>query len=321
VNTEKSRLCVISAPFGFRTQALEDLLNDRNIRWKHTADLTGVRPMVQNVKNVIRGCDFLCGILTNDKSNDTVFFEIGTAIGLGVPVLIFVDPGAHVPFAFQSLVCIYVLPTAKSSASVSAQLDTVLQSPQFRAQRKERAAGGKTSPGIAKHREALRGPPGSEKPRPDVNWARAELARLSSVEWQDEGKTLESVLTRVFEEAGARVTLSHWSDQGIDMALWVEELQSVTGNPVLVQVKRTLSPESVIELRDTARWSGTRCALLVYLSNGSTRSPILPLPAASPPGPLVFVFSAAQVVDLVGSGKLFKEIIEKRNRLVHGLDE
>lgn len=322
VSSQKKERCFISSPFGFSTQVLQRALDSRKITWRHVADLPTNRPPLQSIEAAIKSSDFACGIITKANPSSPVLFELGLATGLGLPLLIFVERGAEVPPFFRSLTCIYVLP--EEERVVAGHLDSFLRSTIF--SRHKRLRSGDISTQLSGSHKAdatsPRLPKTEQKTMQDVAWARSELAQLSRSVPDNSGRQLEGIMRRLFEQAGAQVTLSHWSDSGVDMALWVDRLEVSIGNPILVEIKTQLTAsdlnEVITQLRSTALSSGAPCAVLIYLSN-SAISPTTINKTQIGTLPMVFAFNSSEVVTLVEHGTLFDEILNRRNRAAHGI--
>src|SRR5207245_1329120 len=81
-----------------------------------------------------------------------------------------------------------------------------------------------------------------DRKRTDVSWAGTALAALGASAQASPERQLEELVAQVFERWGAVVSrLREPSDRGVDMAVWIDDIESTIGNPLLVEVNKTLS--------------------------------------------------------------------------------
>jgi hypothetical protein len=83
--------CFISAPFGANLGALTRVLDRAEIQWewaRSNLDLSDRLP--GDLRKIIRGVDFVIGVILGGSGSDNTMFEVGLAVGMGKPVLLVV---------------------------------------------------------------------------------------------------------------------------------------------------------------------------------------------------------------------------------------
>jgi len=83
--------CFISAPFGVNLGALTRVLDRAEIQWewaRSNLDLSERLP--GDLRKIIRGVDFVIGVILGGLGTDNIMFEVGLAVGMGRPVLLIV---------------------------------------------------------------------------------------------------------------------------------------------------------------------------------------------------------------------------------------
>ena len=128
------------------------------------------------------------------------------------------------------------------------------------------------------------------------------------------GRELEEIVAEILRASGvSTVTQSGEKDMGVDIAVWSDDLQSIVGNPLLIEVKSGIRTRKDIEkaLYQVEKYrtkSGTKWALLL-------------LSAATASIPFVGGVLALTLTELLERlrTRTFAEVVrELRNKQVHG---
>ncbi len=289
--------CFISAPAGSDTAPLRHALNERGIVWTDSTTAPVGISVLQSVETALRDADFVC-VLLGDATSGNVIFELGMARGLGLPVLVFVDPDADVPAEVSALS--YARIDLRNTSALGLHLDAFL---------------GHARPHLAQQQRP-RAPVRAR--RKSVTWAREALATSRDLD----ASALEDIVRRLFEQSGAILSPASPAsgpDTGADLAVWVDELHSTLGNPLLVEVKLFRAPPSqsqlsqlMSRLRHTLAQFKARAGLMVYWEPTGASSP-----PPEPLWPLVIPVTVSELVDVVGRGGMYEDLVARRNRAVH----
>src|SRR6267154_1365559 len=98
------RSCFISAPFGASLGALTRVLDRAEIQWewaRTNLDLSERLP--GDLRKIIKGVDFVIGVILGGPSSENTMFEVGLAVGMGKPVLLIVSEQKGVPSDLASI--------------------------------------------------------------------------------------------------------------------------------------------------------------------------------------------------------------------------
>ena len=278
--------CFISASFGADTAWLRQALDEKGIRW---ADQTSVVPgsdWLEIFTREISISDFVCAVIPDERVGN-ILFEMGVAYAKGKPILAFVPSSIRLPAAIASMA--YIRSDATDTVSLRMGLNAFLEHASATPLRPIRVSGRRGNVNAPNISDSL---------------APADLER----------RTVE-----LFEQAGFIVSApKSQGDQGVDFAIWVDDLEHSLGNPILVQVKAgklsqaSLDPAAA-RLRQYVAKTHGRCALLIYWDHANREFSI-----SSIKWPLVLQLSGRALYRFISDGTLSQELVRQRNLAVHG---
>jgi hypothetical protein len=241
------RTCYISAVAGLNLNPLLSLLESKHITtldaFSVWSDLT-----FSSMEEKIAKSDFVIGVLANKLPNDTVYYELGLAIGQGKPVFLILQEGAIIP------------PFLKKEVSIASSLDNL----------------DIVSVYVDKFIENFKKPKrGTAKLKSRTfNEDENSLAeKLQSIKVQPNrvqaGFAFENFVMNLFQSQGFAVVSRGQNDTGVDMVIWIDSLENSIGNPILVEVKigRLSEPrleETERRLVNCLTRTNSHLALLVY---------------------------------------------------------
>jgi hypothetical protein len=287
--------CFISAPYGIDTSVLRHELTARNVEWADVTNIPVGATIIDAIRDAIERSDFLCVVVPSSTPSSTTgrwtLLEAGIAIGAGKPLLFIVDRNAPVPTDLVGFH--YAMASATDAEAIRFHLDTFLK-------------------GLDKKTLAPRTTSVKRKPV----GKRRSAPRFHS--------TAESEVARLFENAGFLLHEAPHSDSGeyqVDLAVWIDDLLPIFSSPILpVEVKRVFDSRARREAADRLRHfllgTGAGVGLLVELTErdehqqGAWQS-------VGPP-PFVFAVSVAELRRALESSGFVEQLIQSRNRAVHG---
>ena len=220
-------------------------------------------------------------------------FEAGLALGLGKSLLIIAAPGATVPTDLAGQVIARARPDDLDAINFA--LDHVQQ----------------RAPWDTRHTPR----PGGRPLGADV--VDRLLARLSA-SGHTEASSI-AVLLEAIEASGSVAVVNTERDPGFDLGVWSDDLEAIGGNPLLVEVKRSLVPGAVEQvLHGLADHPSARLGLVVYLesSEGDRPPSRAELDQARFP---VLIISLQQLLRRMASASFAEVVRDMRNRSAHGL--
>jgi hypothetical protein len=282
--------CYISAPLTVDTTPLRLALQERGIRWSDALTAKPKGSTLDTRESAIAQADFLCVVFAANSNNSNVFFEAGIARGRHCPLLIFIEPGVDIPSEFQNLV--YARTNLQNSEALNFHLDAFLQH------------------GDAKPiRQTSHFP--SKLNLPDSAWAFQALASIEGLPKGDRPLEFERLVARIFKESGAVVSQTPpGSDRRIDMAIWIDELPSNFGNPLLVETKYgQLSQQQLAQaesqLRTYINKVHAKAGLLIYWHPEEKKfTPVID------DLPLVIRISISTLIDSLCQGRFMQLLLD-----------
>lgn len=289
--------CFIIAPVDVDTSVLRTALEQRNVRW---ADATAAEPgssILDTIESAIRRADFVCVVIPQGVRATNVYFELGLARGFRKPVLLFIEPGVDI--ATELAPFEYVRAAFTDHQAIAFNLDAFLEH----------------------FPRKPRGRPRIFHPMPteiNMEWAKDKVVALEQMPRGVAGQAFQELVASVFERTGAVVTRQPGRpERGVDMALWLDEVQSSLGNPLLVEVKLGRLTESKVaeveeQLRTYISKTRAQAGLLVYLGREGQR-----FVKVGARWPLVFRFDVCELIELISRGELGKTLLAERNRAAH----
>lgn len=251
--------------------------------------------LTQSLRKAIAEADRVLVVLADTKTSDgeptiadpNTIFEAGFALGLGKEVLILADPRIDIPVDLSDFLIV------RGGIDDFTAIDFALD------QAKGRVSSPEADPSPSGH--AL----GSA--------VDALLARLD-----DESTLTEEVLVDVLAEAielsGAQAVRSH-GKEGFDLGVWSDDLGAIAANPLVIEVKRSLTPRAIEQT-----WAGLtrvrhgQIALLVYLKG----SPPDRTPSKQVGLPILTV-ALPELLRRMRSASFAEVVRDLRNRSAHGL--
>lgn len=247
---------------------------------------------------MIGSADFLCAVVPAGPVASNVYFELGVAAGLNKPRLAFVEPKADLPLALREQP--YARITLANGEALRFHLDAFL---------KNAKASSRELPSHISITES----------RSSNGRATAALEVLSA--WEAQGHTpganeLLLLVADVFAATGYVSSIGSIQEEfrhGFDLAVWIDELQSAIGNPLLIEIvtRPKPTPEKMQLLQHALRTSQGTLGLIVYWD--SSRSNI----DQTAREPMIIAMSARDLVESVVKDDFARTLLMRRNAVVH----
>jgi len=294
--------CFISAPFGANLGALTRVLDRAKIQWewaRSNLDLSDRLP--GDLRKIIKGVDFVIGVILGGSASDNIMFEVGLAVGSGKPVLLIMADKRNVPSDLASI------------PSVNASLDD------------EKALELHLDLLIRRSRQGVRYPLSGQSGTSSVASLR-DFGLRSSVRYDSKPESaLEGELVALIEQAGGR-TLLHPRPEGEvrqftpDMLFWLPAADVELLNPAVVEVKgHVLTSAQLLDaekqLLGFLQQTGVRTGLLIVRGLGHESGTEF----RGTPFLNVFRLDFEKFRDLIRQGELAGYLHHERNRAAHGL--
>ncbi len=243
------RMCYISSSAAVDSSSIQSILASRG--FITSAETNGVKSTAyweQKVVDSIRASEFVVAVLSTGADNSNVYYEIGLAHGIGKRVLILASPEMKESTAGLKS-SLYLRIDISNREAVEFALDQVLNAPEK--SRNLIVAEGKNNLPIGDLADDL-------------------LSQLSTPE-STGGAHPENAVVQALGKSGVNVLVkSKYWDTGADMAVWADEIESIVGNPLLIEVKQHISGATSVtrlssQIESYLENSNASWLLLLYL--------------------------------------------------------
>jgi hypothetical protein len=294
--------CFISAPFGANLGALTRVLDKAEIQWEWARSNLDLKDRLPgDLRKIIRGVDFVIGVILSGSASDNIMFEVGLAVGMRKPVLLVGADKGRVPSDLAGI------------PSVQASLDD------------ERALALHLDLLIRSSRQGPRYPVSGQSGKTSIGQF-PDLGLHTNVKYDSKPESaLEGELVTLIERAGGR-TLLHPRLEGEsrqfipDVLFWLPTADVELLNPAVVELKGDFqTPQQLLDaekqLLQFLQQTGVRTGLLIVRGLGpASRAEFRGSPLLN-----VFRLDFERFRNLITHGELSSYLHQERNRAAHGL--
>jgi len=270
----KRRVCLMVAPHAADLSTVRRLLQDRGIEPRALSTMPPVGATVlDQVRTALAQADVVVFVLTTPHISPNMYVEMGLALGLNKRLLIFAPAGiTDTPSDLRGL--LVVTAPLDDEEAIGFSLDQLLAAP-------------------PRSVVALKAPASVASGRPlahaaDVLIERAERLKESVGRRSTEGNVheeFEQIVTAALEESNVAPIVASRTQGQPDLAVWVDELDSLGLNPLIIELKLRLdAPAAIAETTTQARGYirdfRAQAILIVYVIGPRSDDVPMPLPGA-----------------------------------------
>lgn len=293
--------CFISAPVGVNLIKIKSILNKKGLEFIHPSEIpSSGQSISEKISKLISHADLFIAVFDNELPNGNIYFELGLAVAQKKQIIILAPSNFELPSDLAGL--LYLKIDADNIEALGFTVDQLLEAPikkkKIRPPRKR---------------------PVTIRPRSVISSTAIEKIKLIIPDTSE--YDLESLVAEILKESGISIVRQpEKRDYGVDMAIWSDDLGSFLGNPILVEIKRSLKELGQIK-KITEK-------LLTYLDKTNSRSALV-LYSEGPPSREVqniagvfniFFFQIGELVQQLQDSSLVDVIRIRRNIVVHGGD-
>jgi hypothetical protein len=232
----KRRTCLLVAPPIADLSVVRRLLQERGVE---SIALSDVPPLgvtvLDQLNKALAQSDFVIFVLSPSDTNTSIYFEIGLALGQGKKLMV-IAPGdaAAMPADLREL--LIVKAQLDNDEAIGFPLDQFLAAP---------PSNGATAAPTAE----IKGQPLGDTADALIQRAEALKNRVAHQSTNvDAHQELEQIVIEALEASHvAPVVASQGQDRQADLAVWVDELDSLGLNPLLIELKGRLDTWEAID--------------------------------------------------------------------------
>ena len=296
---EKSfKSCYLIAPFSKDVYKLIGLLKRHGIETDDTLSFSDLNISLSNtIEEGIRKADFVCAFIPSNAPPN-IFYEIGIARGAKKPIFMIIEEKSLSDIYLQDMV--YVMASIDDENAIEFALD------QF----------------LAKYRQISKRIPSKKEIKNENLETKQFQDRLELISQENNPFEIESFVVDLFKYINdVTIVERKGFNKGIDMALWVDKLESNFGNPILVEIKSKVRSKSILiksenQLRNYLEKTNASLGLLLYLGKdlGKIKNEKIRQP-------LVIWLELHELVSMLSKKSLAEIIRAKRNEMIHSVYE
>lgn len=294
--------CFVSAPAGVNLTRIKKILLERDIEIIHPAEAQTLGESIsEKISKKISRSDIFLAVFDHKLENSNTFFELGLAVGYKKEIIILTPPNFYLPPDLSGFLTLRV--TQGNLDALGFSLDQMLKA----TLKKPKKRGRKT---YKDHRK---------RSRPISNKMSELRDELNGLDHRTAENTLVRFVEDLLKECGISVIKQSASHEtGADFAIWSDGLEHILGNPILIQIKRTIKTDSqAVKITDQ---------ILNFICNSNSKSAIV-LYLAGPPSDQVqrltkkfniLFFRLEDIVDQLQNNNFVDIIRNRRNLIAHG---
>jgi hypothetical protein len=251
---------------------------------------------VSQIRSAFRSVDLVIVLLVHGRALENVFFEMGIALGMARPIIIFADPGVELPIGLSGIRLhrtdltdlADLVPTVEKFTNTKAPSDAHARV----------GSAGSVSSSLAPDRG-----PSREK-------LNAAIAAIRNAQAHGVGVTsihLERLITELFKSADLRVVEAPQQVRRRvrvpDLAVWIDDVQKEIGNPIAVEIKASLYENALddvtSQLTASLRSVDAKAGILIHTNSNIRRAHNL-----FQTSPLIFIFTIDELLNVVENSSL-----------------
>jgi hypothetical protein len=303
---EKSpKHCFVISSADIKLTNLEEIFKSLNVRISYALSSDEGHLSLYLIKKMLSEADFVCAIIPKPSTTTNILFELGLVEGSKIPLLIIIDPDEPLIFKLQGLN--YIRCRIDDIENLKAYIVSFIKY-EYKGKNKSRIA------------------PVYHKTGASVNIKATHRAikiddKLLLNDKIKHVPSIENAVFNIFQNYGY-ITVESPSNKiyGPDMAIWINEMENIINNPIVIDIKygsltKAKIDESVLHLRKYMNKSHTMMGLIIYKSTNNFKY------SGSIGGlPIVIPLDFEQLLDLLNKGIFINELLNQRNKIVHFIE-
>ena len=293
--------CFISAPAGVNLVKIKSILKEKGLEFIHPSEIpSSGQSISEKISKLISQADLFIAVFDNELSNDNIFFEVGLAVAQKKQIIILAPSNFELPSDLSGF--LYLKIDADNIEALGFTVDQLLAAPFKRTKKRQ-----------------VKKPLHISKP---IGLGIIELRnKLKSLDYKIAGYKLENFVGDILKESGISIIKqSDRPDFGADFAIWSDDLSGILGNPILIQIKKSIKSASQVKkvANQLLRYmdkSNSRSALVLYLEGLSSYE-------AQSTARLfnIIFFKLDEFIEQLQDKSFADTVRKRRNIIAHGRD-
>lgn len=249
--------CFVSAPAGVNLSRIRQLLLEKGLELLHPSQIAAYGQSIsEKVSELISQADLFLAVFDKSYESGNTFFELGLAVAQKKQIIVLSPPNFALPSDLTGF--LFLIAGADNIEALGFAIDQLLEAPIIKKKKRR-----------SKKSLLLTKLP----PLKPIHL----LEKYNLLSPNVTGYKLESFIAEMLEESGISIIKqSERPDYGADLAIWSDELGSILGNPILIEIKKSLKSHKQVKqitnhLTGYLRKTNSRSVLVLYLEGLPSR--------------------------------------------------
>ena len=290
--------CFISAPAGVNLSKIRQLLFEKGLELLHPSEIaTYGQSISEKISELISQADLFLAVFDKSYESGNTFFELGIAASQRKQIIILSPPNFELPSDLTGF--LFLRAGADNIEALGFAIDQLLEAPIIKKKKRQlKKSSIRTKPSTVKSIDLLE--------------------KFNLLSQGVTGYKLESFVAEMLKESGVIVRQSERHDYGADFAIWSDDLGTILGNPILINIKKSIRSHDQVkqitnQLTGYLQKTNSRSALVLYLEGIPSREAQNIARVFN-----IFFFQIGEFVQQIQDRSFVDVIRTRRNIVAHG---
>lgn len=292
---DKKLKCFISASAKTDTKIIKNILENNGIIAYDFYDFP-LGQSIQDIKKKIKEADFGIAVISGNDTN--VFYEMGICEGLGKPLLVIIDKDYEAPNYVRNYIHLktYIEDKQLLKMSILRFADEIFLNKKSL---------------LKKYKKPI-------SYVFKINSTENYFEKIQFIRRSGNELELERLIEEIFNKLNLQIVSNPSENKGADFAIWDDNLYSLIGNPILIEVKYgqlnvQMISNSEKQLQNYVERSGAKAGILFYLDKNSKR-----FNEDYSLNPLILRFDFEDFIKDISQNSFENVVLKERNKIIHG---
>ena len=291
--------CFISAPAGVNLSKIRQLLFEKGLELLHPSEIaTYGQSISEKISELISQADLFLAVFDKSYESGNTFFELGIAASQRKQIIILSPPNFELPSDLTGF--LFLRAGADNIEALGFAIDQLLEAPIIKKKKRQlKKSSIRTKPSTVKSIDLLE--------------------KFNLLSQGVTGYKLESFVAEMLKESGVSIVRqSERQDYGADFAIWSDDLGTILGNPILINIKKSIRSHDQVkqitnQLTGYLHKTNSRSALVLYLEGIPSREAQNIARVFN-----IFFFQIGEFVQQIQDRSFVDVIRTRRNIVAHG---
>ena len=295
--------CFISAPSGVNLSKIRELLSVKGVKFILPSEIISYGQNIsEKISEAISQSDLFLAVFDKSYESGNTFFELGIAAAQKKQIIILSPPNFEIPSDLTGF--LYLRADAENTEALGFTIDQLLEAP-------------------IKKKKKIPPKKRSKATKPSSIKVAELVEKFNLLSPDVTGYKLESFVAEMLKESGISILTVRQPEGaanvfGADIAIWSDDLGSILGNPILIEIKKGIRSHDQVnkitnQLLGYLQKTNSRSALVLYLEGIPSREAQNIARVFN-----IFFFQIGEFVQQIQDRSFVDVIRTRRNIVAHG---